>query len=212
MLAAGPAWAETPGPCPVAPSVPTVDLGHYRGAWQVLQGDGTPLGDWQVCPPAKATGRENSWESCSFSLCGLADGPYVVRFSPVLGAHALNLNVQHGMLQLPATDLGMQNGNFGLDSSGASVPVMIDLAGYDGDWSIAQWPGPFHGMATGGRAEVVGGKLIFKLFPGVPYVFQFAAGRSGRLTAGANGGVAASDGGLFTVAGGVARLSGVAAP
>ena len=213
MLAAGPMMgpmkAATQGPCPVVPNVPTVDLGHYRGAYRVLEGDGTPLGGWQVCPVPSGTGRPNAWETCSFSLCGLSDGAYAVRFSPVKGAKALNLNVQRGMLALPTTDLGVQNGNYGLDASGAAVPVVIDVAGYAGDWWISEWPGPFHGMDTGQRAEVVGGKLKFMLFPGVTYQLRFGDA-VGTLTPAADGGLVASEGGVVAVFGGVARFRGVA--
>lgn len=216
LLLALPARAQTeslpPRVCPTQLSTPVVDLGHYRGAYLVTNGDGSRLGqeDWHACPPAPVGGgRENAWESCNFSMCNLPEGNYAVRVTDAPGKPLFTFHTHKGFVFLDPGGLVFPAGNYGVDATGAMRPFTLDLQGYALDWHIAHWPAAFTGRDTHGRATHDGQTLKFMLFAGQDYSISFA-GAQAHVTLDAQGNPQLTPGGPLTVRNGAAALRGTA--
>jgi hypothetical protein len=198
--------SHDPRVCATAASTIAFDLGAYRGGYLVTHADGSLLGHdgWQAC---KAQSKdEKPWNSCNFSLCDLSDGGYVLRFADAPAAPAFTFRARGGMLDMTASAAGVQNGNYGVDATGSRKPVAVDLQGYALDWSIAHWPGPFHGGETHGRAVHESGRLIFSMYPGGPYALSIAGAHAGLTVSEAGAVSIAPAGGALAVRGNAAWL------
>lgn len=208
LLAAGAAHADDlePGFCPVAPSTITFDLGAYRGAYLATFANGKRIGHsgWQTCPP-KPPGRETSLDGCSFSLCNLPDDSYEIRFADAPAPAAFHFKAKSGRIDMEPSPLGTQVAFYGVDASAGHRPLTLDLQGFALSWSIAHWPGPFHGTDTRGHAYTDGGKVILSLYPATPYTFHFS-GAPAVLTLDRSGTISANAGGAVAVHGNVAQL------
>jgi hypothetical protein len=206
LATTSPCRADEPSVCDVAPSTITFALGAYRGPYLVTFADGTRLGHtgWQSCPPAPP-GRERSWEGCNFSLCDLQNGRYQINFADPPAAPTFRFAAKLGRISLDPSNLGLQVGFYGVDATGSHVNLTLDLRGYTLPWSIAHWPGPFHGNETHGRAVALNGQLVFSLFPGVPYAFRFGTATA-TVTLDGAGAITAEPGGPLTIQGRTAIL------
>ena len=198
--------ARDPRVCPTAPSTIAFDLGTYRGGYLVTRADGGLLGHdgWQACQAQSK--NEKPWNSCNFSLCDLPDGGYALRFADAPAPAGFTFQARGGMLDLSPSKLGVQNGNYGVDATGARKPATVDLQGYALDWSIAHWPGPFHGGETHGRAVHDAGRLVFSLYPGGPYALTIAGAHASLSVSEAGALTASPAGAALAVRGNVAWL------
>jgi hypothetical protein len=187
--------ADEPSVCEVAPSTVTFALGPYRGPYLVTTESGARIGHsgWQICPPVPA-GRERSWDGCNFSICDLPDGRYRINFADPPAAPTFQFSVASGRITLDTTPFAVQAGFYGVDATGTHRDLIIDLKGYSLPWSIAHWPGPFHGTDTLRRGVAVNQLVGFSLYPNVPYELHFSGAQaavslnqSGAVTVPPNG-------------------------
>ena len=174
--------------CPTAASTLAIDLGNYHGSAWITDAGGRAAFAGPTRYDCPATTGQHAWQSCNFSVCGLPDGDYGLRFSRMKPPAEVAFTLSGGMLSLAPTELAVQAGNYGIDATGSRVPVFFDLHGYSLAWSLEAWPGgPFHGTDTGGRGQAQGDIVSLSLYPATPYVIRFGDQPSTVLTLGFDG-------------------------
>lgn len=199
---------KPPRVCPTQLSTPSVDLGFFRGAYEVTYADGARLGQesWHACHPAPVGGGpEKSWDSCTFSMCDLPEARFAVRVADTPAPPLFTFRIYKHYLFLDHSDIVAPAGNYGVDATGALVKLPINLQGYALDWHIAHWPEIFQGRETHGRATHDGPVLTVQLYPGGPYDIAFA-GAHAAVSIGADRRVSVAPGGPLTLRDGVAVL------